>query len=156
MQRGGEDACDGAHDVAIGTWVRSVPDTSSGVQTLMIATTSQIAEMAKLKAPHDEGPRSGVCDRKPVSVRLRDSWASFLRFPLTAEQVERMSDGDRQELRAQNPLDVVIGPYVRAMRRGLPNSGMIMLRGNRDMLAVARVTSAANGPGSPCVVKPPT
>ena len=58
----------GLTSAAIGTWVRSVPDTSSGVQMLMIATTSQIAEMAKVKAPHDERPRSGVLRLNAMST----------------------------------------------------------------------------------------
>jgi hypothetical protein len=51
-------------------------------------------------------------EKPMVRVRLRHSWVSFLRFPLTAEQAERMANGDRQEIKAQNPLNITIGPPV--------------------------------------------
>jgi hypothetical protein len=51
-------------------------------------------------------------EKPTVRVRLRHSWVSFLRFPLTAEQAERMAHGDRREIKAQNPLDIAIGPPV--------------------------------------------
>jgi hypothetical protein len=47
-----------------------------------------------------------------VRVRLRHSWVSFLRFPLTPEQAERLANGEIGEVRAQNPLDITIGPPV--------------------------------------------
>jgi len=51
-------------------------------------------------------------ERPIVRVRLRHSRVSFLRFPLTADQAERMATGDRGEIRARNPLDITIGPPV--------------------------------------------
>jgi hypothetical protein len=54
----------------------------------------------------------GPKEKPIVRVRLRHSWVSFLRFPLTAEQAERMANGNRQEIRAENPLDITIGPPV--------------------------------------------
>jgi hypothetical protein len=41
------------------------------------------------------------------------SWVTFLRFPLTAEQAERLTAGDGwSEVQARNPLEVTIGPAV--------------------------------------------
>jgi hypothetical protein len=48
-----------------------------------------------------------------VRVRPRHSWVSFLGFPLTAEQAERLSAGDGwSEIQTENPLEVTIGPPV--------------------------------------------
>jgi hypothetical protein len=41
-----------------------------------------------------------------VRVRLRHSWVTFLRFPLTPEQAERLAAGNGwSEIQARNPLE---------------------------------------------------
>jgi hypothetical protein len=53
---------------AIGTWVSSAPEIRSGDQTLVIATTSQMTEIATVKAAHDERPTSGVLRLNAMST----------------------------------------------------------------------------------------
>jgi hypothetical protein len=56
--------------------------------------------------------REKEADAPSVRVRLRHSWVTFLRFPLTAEQAERLAGGNHSDLRAHNPLEITIGPPV--------------------------------------------
>lgn len=45
-----------------------------------------------------------------LRVRLRHSWATFLRYPLTEEQAAQMASGDKTPLRT-NPLHITMtGP----------------------------------------------
>ncbi len=49
----------GPTSAPIGTRVASVPEMRSGVQMLAIATTSQIPEISRVNAAHEERGRSG-------------------------------------------------------------------------------------------------
>lgn len=47
-----------------------------------------------------------------VRVRLRHSWITLVRFPLTEEQAESLDRGDETPIRAANPLQVTFGRPV--------------------------------------------
>jgi hypothetical protein len=53
----------------------------------------------------------GRSEKPIVRVRLRHSWVTFLRYPLTEEQAAQLAGGHKTPLRT-NPLRIQIGPPV--------------------------------------------